>query len=208
MSLTLSRMKDIANYATKMIVTDLAMELDININDIYMEEAIEICNYFKSFTQKNRSFRTDIEPVNIRTGKERLDVEALAECIYLMMYKGLNNADVRTLQVEIDCTQMELIKWRKSFKRTSSIQSPEPISYNEKDLEILKSEVEILKNEMKILKLKIESLNQKNMSKKKTFSASQIKSIKNMSTNGISSRLISMEFNCEIEDIQNIIDNE
>lgn len=208
MSLTLSDMKNIASYATKMMVTDLAIELDVNINDMYMEDAIEICNYFNTFTQKNRVFRSDIKPVNIRTGKDRLDVEALAECIYLMMYKGLNNADVRTIQNEIDSTQMELIKWRKSFKGTSSIKSPEPISYNEKDLKILKNEIEILKNEIKILKLEIESLNQNNMPKKRTFSASQIKSIKSMITNGISMKLIAMEFNCEVEDIQNIINNE
>ena len=78
--------------------------------------------------------------------------------------------------------KVELNKWRKSVEETSPIQYPKPVPNNEeKDLEILKSEIEILKNEMKILKLEIESLKQNNMPKKRVFSASQIKSIKNLS---------------------------
>lgn len=180
-------MKEIIKQISKSVIIEKGYESKINnkdaineITSILKNEIFKDNNYLKiSFSLPTRYEITfkSIDTLCDRIGTLPMDV---------------NTYDIDGLFKEIELTYKRLEDWKNSITKNSGLKVEDTIKKLQLENQKLKKEIEYLK---------------KNLPKRKTFSSSQIQAIKNMNIKGISIKLIAMEFNCKIEDIQNVIDN-
>ena len=198
---------ELVNEITRSVV--LAKNYESKICNDDKQAIMEIVSILKNEIFKdNKYLKITYHDPNTRR------YESIENFLYIVKVSipHYDNYQMYDVYKEIELSYKRLFEWKNSINKNSGLKVEDTAKKLQEENKRLKQEIEYLletqkiKQEVEYLKQEIEYLKNK-LPKRKSFSIPQIQSIKNMSTNGISTRLIAMEFNCEIEDIQNIIDN-
>lgn len=215
--LSINEMRDTMYANTITLVNDICETMNLDKNSLSEQNILDIVSIMGNILNGNKIFNLgNVTKEDIR----RLNIKNIDDLIYsfyniLVFNSKINNFN-GSLEKETSNTFRNYYKWESSYKNRKCCQGREvkqeevkiykDYSKLENEIVVLKETIKKLKIENQKLKNEIENLNKNSIDKKRNFSNSQIQSIKNMNTHGISTRLIAMEFNCSIEDIKNVID--